>query len=128
MTAYFVFKQPDPQDQEHEFVFALHDEARIAEARAILRDPQNPRRQVQGTIVPARVPYNPAWSFHLDPDSIGFFELAAEVCDANVTWVEENLEAIGGSALPGNHWCPWSSKLDREVVPSVFASSGGVVR
>jgi len=44
-----------------------------------------------------------------------FFELQIEVCDSNVTYVEEHLEEIGGSFLPNSVWCPWSSKLMAEV-------------
>lgn len=118
MQAYFVFAQEDPGGAAKEFVFAVDDPAIAQEARRIIADPSSTKRQVSGTIVPTRAWYNPSWSFHLDPNSISFFELAAEVCDANVTWVEDNLAIIGGSALPGMHWCPWSSKLQREVFPS----------
>lgn len=115
MAAYFAFEQASPTGEIKEFVFELTDEAKIAEARAILSAPDSSRVHVQGTVVRGRVPYNPAWSFHLDPDSIGFFEMQIEVCDANVTYVEEHLDEVGGSTLPKSFWCPWSSRLTREV-------------
>lgn len=118
MIAFFVFKQKDTNDQFREFVFSVDDEKKIEKARAIIADLDSTNRQVSGIIIPRRAWYNPSWSFHLDPKSIGFFEMAIEVCDANVQWVEENLADIGGSALPGMAWCPWSSRLDREVFPS----------
>lgn len=117
MQAYFVFAQEDPHGNAREFVFAVEDPAMAAEARRILANPNSTKRQVSGIIVPTQAWYNPHWSFHLDPSSVNFFELAAEVCDANVAWVEENLLHLGGSALPGMHWCPWSSKIQREVFP-----------
>lgn len=115
MAAYFAFEQTDPKGVLHEFIFMLTDEAKIKEARDILANPRSMKRQVQGTIVRKRADYNPKWSFHLDPPTIGFFELQMEVCDANVTYVEEHLDEIGGSTLPKFFWCPWSSKLVREV-------------
>jgi hypothetical protein len=111
----FAFVQKDPAGQLRTFVFELTDPARIAEARSIIADPRNPRHQVQGTVVQKKAPYNPEWSFHLAPASIGFFEKAIEVCDANVTYVEKRLDEVGGSFLPKSHWCPWSSRLDREL-------------
>ncbi len=117
MSGYFVFTQTDPKGQLREFVFFVQDPAKAQEARAILSDPKATKRSVSGTIVRQPVWYNPGWSFHLDPASINFFQLAMEVCDANATWVEENLPTLGGDALPGLFWCPWSPKLDREVTP-----------
>lgn len=71
-----------------------------------------------GIVVASKAPYNPAWSYHLRPDSISFFEMAIEVCDANMRYVEEHLDEVGGAFLPGGGWCPWSSKLVREIPPS----------
>ncbi len=68
-----------------------------------------------GIIVKERRDYNPDWSYHLAPDSISFFRYAVEVCDANMQYVEDNLDAVGGSFLPGNRWCPWQSQLVREI-------------
>jgi hypothetical protein len=117
MLSYFVFQQRDLKEDVREFVFAIDDSKKADEARRIIADPKSTKRQVSGTIVPSQVWYNAEWSYHLDPSTVGFFELAMEVCDANVQWVEENLGDIGGSALPGLFWCPWSSRLIREVFP-----------
>ena len=117
MTAYFVFEQESPQGQMREFVFELLSESRIVEARSILADTNATKVHVQGIIVSSSASYNPGWSFHLDPASIGFFEMQIEVCDANVTYVEDHLDEIGGAELPHNFWCPWSSRLIREITP-----------
>lgn len=114
-NALFCFEQRDPQDNVREFVFQLHDPVKIAEARAILADKKIMTRSVMGTIVCRKEKYNPNWSFHLAPDSISFFENAVEVCDANVTYVEDHLDQVGGSFLPRSRWCPWSSELKREI-------------
>ncbi len=122
MTAYFEFQQKAPDGAMNTFVFALNDAARISEARAIISG--NTGQHVQGTIVLSPAPYNPAWEFHLEPSSIRFFEMAIEVCDANVTFVADNLDQVGGAFLPGNHWCPWSSKLTREVTDKIDPATG----
>lgn len=64
---------------------------------------------------PRWAPYNPRWSFHCDPATVGFFDVAIEVCDATLPYVEDHLDEAGGAFLPGAYWCPWSSKLTREV-------------
>ena len=118
MNAYFEFTQEAPSGESKHFVFKLTDENKVSEARAILRG-ESTKVHVEGTIVPERAPYNPDWSFHLKPESIGFFEMQIEVCDANVTYVEKHLDEVGGSTLPRSFWCPWSSKLAREVTASI---------
>ena len=115
MSAYFVFEQSDPAGVIREFVFQLDDPIKIAEARKILTNSKALNRHVMGTVVQSRADYNPKWSFHLSAESISFFEMSIEVCDANVTYVEEHLEEVGGAFLPKSHWCPWSSALKKEI-------------
>ena len=75
-------------------------------------------------------PYNPRWSYHLDPASISFFQCAIEVCDASPQYVEEHLSEVGGAFLPGSTWCPWSSRVAEEVdfrslfLPVVLSGAG----
>ena len=88
---------------------------KILHARRILRGLEATRTSVQGIIVKEQAPYNTDWSYHVEPKTIDFFEVAMEVCDATIQYVEDNLEDVGGAFLPGNHWCPWTSKLVREV-------------
>ncbi|WP_425580386.1 BP74-related protein [Streptosporangium amethystogenes] len=61
------------------------------------------------------MPRHCGWSYHFDPATLGFFDVAIEVCDATMTYVEDHLDEAGGAFLPGNLWCPWSSKPVREV-------------
>ena len=116
-VAYFLFVQmsPSPDDKVLSFAFKLTDAERIAEAREILADVNDRRHQVQGKVIGRPAPYNPNWSYHLDPDTIGFFESSIELCDANPAFVEKHLDELGGSLLPGRHWCPWNSALLAEV-------------
>lgn len=115
METYFVFDQTSPKGEVNEFVFMLRDDNKIAEARRILQDPDASKVHVQGKVIKARAPYNPRWAYHLDPETVSFFEMAIEVCDANITYLEEHLDELGGSTLPNLHWCPWSSYLRREL-------------
>ncbi|KFE62618.1 hypothetical protein [Hyalangium minutum] len=112
-TVYFTFMQRPGQ----EFIFALTDPARIQQARDILSGKETMAVHVMGRIVKRQAPYNPRWSYHLDPATIAFFPMAIEVCDANMGYVEEHLDEACGAFLPGCHWCPWDSKLVREVTP-----------
>ncbi|MFJ7147543.1 hypothetical protein ACIQVT_04965 [Streptomyces sp. NPDC100445] len=110
--AYFAFVYPPAPE---EFVFKLTDDARIGEARRILRGEQTDKTHVMGRIRKQAAPYNPGWSYHLDPDTIQFFTMAIEVCDAGMRYTEDHLDEAGGAFLPGSHWCPWGSRLLREV-------------
>lgn len=109
---YFAFTQAPGQ----EFVFELNDEAKVAHARKIVSGDEKSRVHVMGRIVKRQAPYNPTWEYHLDPGSIDFFEMAIEVCDANMGYVNDHLDEACGSFLPGCYWCPWDSRVSREVV------------
>ncbi|CAO3644962.1 unnamed protein product [Cunninghamella blakesleeana] len=110
--AYFEFKYPPMPET---FIFKLTDDDRIAEARKILSGEEKERVHVHGRIIKRPVPYNPRWSYHLDPSTINFFHMAIEVCDAHIQYVEDHLDEAGGAFLPGGHYCPWNSILTREV-------------
>lgn len=111
--ARFAFAQPGSPNKE--FVFEVIDEEQIKHARRILSGEEKDRVHVHGRIIKRTQPYNPHWSYHLDPNTINFFEVAIEVCDANMNYTEDHLDEAGGAFLPGGHWCPWDSKLTREV-------------
>jgi hypothetical protein len=51
----------------------------------------------------------------LNPASISFFAIAIEVCDANMQYVEDHLDEACGAFLPGCYWCPWDSRVVREI-------------
>jgi Big-like domain-containing protein len=104
--AYFVFRQP-PRTET--FVFKLTDPAKIQQARNLLATGQS--KIVIGTIIKQPVYYNPGWSFHFDPKTIGFADFAIELCDASMLLIERDLD----NAWP--QWCPWSTELVREIAP-----------
>ncbi|GII04902.1 BP74-related protein [Planobispora takensis] len=113
MPRYFAFMQREDQ----EFVFELTDEEKIAHARRILSGEEKQEVHVMGQIRPGAKSYNPGWDYHVLPDSVRFFQMAIEVCDANMQYVEDHLDEAGGAFLPGYYWCPWDSTLTREVAP-----------
>ena len=70
---------------------------------------------ISGIISNETAEWNPEWSFHLIPDTVFFGDVFVEVCDANVEYVEENLDDAGGAFLPNYQWCPWSSAVLAEL-------------
>jgi hypothetical protein len=109
--AYFEFTDVS---QERAIV-RLDDPARIQHARDLLSGATEDRPHLVGRIVKRTAPYNPRWSFHYDPETVDFFDYAVEVCDATLPYVEDHLDEAGGAFLPGLYWCPWTSRLTREV-------------
>ncbi|NVJ22299.1 calmodulin [Myxococcus sp. AM011] len=109
----FAFTQPSSPGTE--FIIELTDDKTINHARKILSGQETNEVHVHGRIIKRMQPYNPKFSFHLDPATIQFFSMAIEVCDANMVYVEDHLDEAGGAFLPGSHWCPWDSRLTREV-------------
>ncbi|WP_329083667.1 MULTISPECIES: BP74-related protein [unclassified Streptosporangium] len=96
-------------------VLKLTDPAKIQHARDLLSGATTEKPHVVGRILKRPAPYNPLWSFHYNPDTIDFFDYAIEVCDATLPYVEDHLDEAGGPFLPGLVWCPWTSKLVREI-------------
>lgn len=112
--AYFAFTDYSGK----EFVFLLNNPERIEEARRILSGQETMSTHVMGRIRKTKAPYNPGWDFILDPDTVSFFTVAIEVCDSSIEYLEDNLDEACGAFLPGCFWCPWSSRLTRELSDS----------
>ncbi|MDT0459339.1 calmodulin-binding protein [Streptomyces sp. DSM 41527] len=110
-AAYFVMTDVTRE----EFVIKLTDPRKIQHARDLLSGASRSEPHVIGRIEKRPAPYNWRWSFHLRPETIDFFDFAIEVCDATTPYVEEHLDEAGGPFLPGLVWCPWTSRLVREV-------------
>jgi len=114
VIAYFQMVESDNRP----FVIRIEDDALIAHARALVLGTTTSKSHVQGTVVTKPVDYNPGWSYHLDPASVKFFDMAMEVCDAASTYVESHLDEVGRAFLPKSQWCPWASRLTAEVTGS----------
>ncbi|MFI6964440.1 calmodulin-binding protein [Streptomyces sp. NPDC050255] len=97
------------------FVVKLVEERQIDHARALVNGDTTDEPHVVGRIVKRPADYNPRWSFHYDPQTVQFFNVGIEVCDATIPYVEDHLDEAGGAFLPGNVFCPWTSTLVREV-------------
>ncbi|MGW5154831.1 BP74-related protein [Nonomuraea wenchangensis] len=109
--AYFVMTDITREN----FVVQLTDPVKIQHARDLISGTTTDRPHVLGRITKRPAPYNPRWSYQLNPDTISFFDFAIEVCDATIPYVEDNLDEAGGAFLPGLVWCPWTSRLVREI-------------
>ncbi|MEU6588610.1 calmodulin-binding protein [Streptomyces sp. NPDC046881] len=110
-SAYFEFT-----DITHErAIVRIDDPATIKHARDLISGETDERPHLLGRIVKRQADYNPRWSFHYNPDTVQFFDYGIEVCDASLPYVEDHLDEAGGAFLPGLVWCPWTSRLIREV-------------
>lgn len=115
-TRYYSFVMTgDPFWEPHEFIFNTSDPVLQEKIDSILGGTPTRDQRVRGKVVLGRAEYNEAWPFHLDPGSIELFGSSTEGCDATPMEIEEHLTEVGGAFLPGNEWCPWSSRLVREV-------------
>lgn len=114
VEAYFEVVEHGSPDR---FVIKLVEPAKIDHARRIACGRERRRVHVMGTIVRQKAPYNPAWSYHIAPETITFCDMAIEVCDAAIRYVEDHLDEVGSAVLPDAHWCPCRSRLAREVMP-----------
>ncbi len=108
--AYFLITT---QPNERGFVVAITDPATIAEARELIRAGKS--KIVNGIIVTSPASYNPPWKFHYEPSSVRLADFTIDSCDATATYVEDHLQDAGKNFLPGNRWCPWHTRLIREV-------------
>lgn len=110
--AYFEFQTlPDQQP----FTIKLTEPDKIQKARNILSGDERNEIHVLGRIRKTKAPYNSNWNYYLEPSTINFFTIAIEVCDASTQYTEDHLDEAGGAFLPGAFWCPWSSRLVKEV-------------
>lgn len=111
--AWFTFTDAS----EELFLIRIEDPATVAHARALLAGTVTSAPLIAGTVVTEPAPYNIGWSYHLDPDSISFFEVSFEVGDATMRYIEDHVDEVGGAFLPGSRWTPWSSALVGELQP-----------
>lgn len=95
------------------FRILLEDPGKIETARRIIRG--EVKKHVTGIIIKKTASYNPKWGYHLDPNTISFAGFSMEICDATIQFTEDHLDEVGGSFLPSNQWCPWTSKVIREI-------------
>jgi hypothetical protein len=61
-----------------------------------------------GRVVKGRVPYNKAWSWHIDSEDISMAEITIELCDGLPSYVEAQLDDWIANV---GFFCPWSAEL-----------------
>jgi hypothetical protein len=110
--AYFQFVT---NPGEKPSIVEIADPATIDEARLLIA--RHKSKILSGIIATKPAPYNPLYRFHFVPNTVRFADFTTEVCDATATYVEQHLHEVGGDFLPGNRWCPWHTRLMREVRP-----------
>jgi hypothetical protein len=89
------------------FRILLRDLDLIAQARALVG--AGNRKIVAGNLARGNGGFNAPWSWHLDPASIRFPEVAVELCDGCPGGVEANAGTWGTGLF-----CPWSSEVIAE--------------
>jgi len=109
----------------NDFVIKLIDPVKIQNARDQINN-LVPKLHITGLIIKNKAAYNPNYSYYYDPNTIDFFEVAAEVCDATFDYTEDNLADAGGAFLPGLRLCPWSSTLVEEITRFTVSVNGQV--
>src|SRR5438067_4193096 len=86
------------------FRILLRDSDAIAQARALVG--AGNRRIVAGTLASGNGGFNAPWTWHLDPDTVRFPQVAVEICDG----CPADVEANGGNWGAGT-FCPWTSEI-----------------
>jgi hypothetical protein len=76
------------------------DAIRLAEANL---DRQNNRFPI-GTLKSGNGGFNTPWTWHLDPDSVRFVEVAIELCDGRPSYVELHQSDYAS-------YCPWGARV-----------------
>ena len=104
----------NPDNTDNHFVARLVQKVAIEDARAELNKTSG-FRIIAGTVDKSPAAWNPGWSFHLTPETVFFADFFIEMCDANVTFVEENLAEAGADFLPNLQWCPWGTRVLQEL-------------
>ncbi len=116
--ALFAFTYGGGWNTDKEFIVDITNDADIDHARRLLTGVETSKPHIMGRIRKQKKDYNPSYDFYLDPQTVAFFDMAIEVCDSTPQYVDDHLDEACGAFLPGCYWCPWGSKLTREVIPA----------
>ena len=113
--AYFEITKTDNHET---FIIKLTDPAKIDHARQIIAGATQENQNISGKIIQTRAPYNPKWSYYLEPSSIRFTEISIEQCSSTAADMEERVTTTGETGVIKDIWCPYPSKPTREIVKS----------
>jgi hypothetical protein len=84
----------------------VHDAGLIARARALIGATGADRRLVYGVVAAGDGGFNAPWSWHLDPQTIAFPGVVAEILDGCPRFLEADLDAAIGKGF-----APWTSEV-----------------
>jgi hypothetical protein len=73
-----------------------------------LRDGRSLASIPNGRVRRGQVPYNPPWSWHIDPDDVAMAEVTIELCDGRPSYIEAHLDEWLNTVV---RFCPWSARL-----------------
>jgi hypothetical protein len=99
-----------------EYRIRLTDPADIAAVRAMAAGEEGPRIP-NGVVVRGEADVNTGYSWHIDPASVEFVDMTAEVCDGRPSDVEQQI-------ITSDRFCPWSAQvvaIDGEPVVAAAA-------
>jgi hypothetical protein len=86
-----------------EYRIRLTDPADIDIAQKLLAGEAAPRIP-NGQVVRGDADVNVGYSWHIDPASVEFADVATEVCDGRPSDVEKHV-------ITSDRYCPWSAKV-----------------
>ena len=111
---FYEFTHQDKQN-DYRFVAKTSDPEVIDRIEEELTKPFEERRlHINGDIARGQKHYNSRWSWHFVPGQWSMVELSVEVCDGRPQMVEEDLDYWIDQV---GYFCPWSSRVLREVDP-----------
>lgn len=107
------------EDAQKTFVIRIPGDKKelIDQARAKIYNSDH-RQVVIGTLADGNAGYNKGWSWHIIPETIDLVDTATEVCDAEPSYVEDNLDAwIKSKSNPNavGYYCPWNAEIIAEI-------------
>ena len=109
---FYEFTHQDQQG-DYRFVAKTSDPEVIDTIEDELAKPFEERRlHINGDIARGQKHYNSRWSWHFVPGEWDMAELSVEVCDGRPQMVEEDLDYWVDQV---GYFCPWSSRVLREV-------------
>ena len=84
------------------FVVRIADTETIHQAEESLQGRN--QRFPMGALIDGNGGFNAPWTWHLDPASVRFVEVAIEVCDGRPSYVERHKDEYAS-------YCPWGARV-----------------